>query len=128
MSIDPVAPRVRRRVPFLGHTVAEYVIAAALIASGIHATGAAELVLVLSGAALVVLNVLTRGPLGAFRLLTRRAHHVGDLLVIAALVIAPLAAVHAVHLLGVLAAEVVALILLRIERTTRYIDAPREAS
>ena len=127
MSLGPPRPHERRRVPFLGHSVAEYVLAAALIASGVHASGAAELLLVVVGAALVVLNAATAGPLSAFRLLSRRAHHAGDLVVIAALVVSPLVELHRFHLLGLIAAEVVALVLLRIERTTRYADPPRGA-
>lgn len=116
------AAPVRRRVPFLGHTVAEYVVAAALIAVGLHTTGAAAVVLVASGAALAVLNACTRGPLGAIRLLGRRAHHAGDLLIIAVLALSPLLALRDLHLAGVIVAEVVALVLLRIEHTTRYLD------
>ncbi|MDA8296034.1 MAG: hypothetical protein M0004_05500 [Actinomycetota bacterium] len=114
----------RRRVAFFGHTVAEYVIAAALVVSGFHANGPIADELIAAGVLLVVLNAVTRGPLGALRLLSRRAHHVADGVVILALALGPLAELGHLHVLGLLVSEVVALVLLRIERTTRYADLP----
>ncbi|MDA8288750.1 MAG: hypothetical protein M0014_09940 [Actinomycetota bacterium] len=63
---------------------------------------------------------MTRGPLGALRLLSRRAHHVADGVVIVLLALAPLGELGHLHALGLVVSEVVALVLLRIERTTRY--------
>lgn len=112
----------RRRVAFFGHTVAEYVIAAALVVSGFHANGSIADELIAAGALLGMLNALTRGPLGALRLLSRRAHHVADGVVILALALAPLAELGHLHVLGLLVSEVLALVLVRIERTTCYAE------
>ena len=57
-------PAPRRRVPFLAHQVAEYVVALALIAVGFHASGGAEISLVTSG---ILLAVLEPRHLGAAR-------------------------------------------------------------
>lgn len=111
---------VRRRVPFLWHALAEYVLGAALVLVGVHVTGAPEAVLVGVGAFLILLNLCTEGPLGALRVLRPRAHHLADLTAAVALVASPLVALGELHVTGVLAAEVVGLVLLRIERTTRY--------
>ncbi len=115
----------RRRVRFLAHEIAEYVLAAALLAVGIHTSGATQLTLVAVGAVLLLLNLVTAGTLGAFSVLGRRAHHAGDVLVIVALVLSPLVAYRHLHVLGVVVAEAVALVLIRIERTTAYVDVPR---
>jgi len=101
------------------------VLAAALLAVGIHTSGATQLTLIAVGAVLLLLNVATAGTLGAFPVLSRRAHHVGDVLVIVALVLSPVVAYRHLHVLGVVVAEAVALVLIRIERTTAYVDAPR---
>ena len=63
----------RRRVPFLGHQIAEYVVAIALIAVGFHTTGGAEIALAAAGVLLLLLNVVTKGRVSAIGLLSRRA-------------------------------------------------------
>jgi len=50
----------RRRVPFLGHQIAEYTVAIALIAVGFHLSGGAEMALVAAGLLLLLLNVVTQ--------------------------------------------------------------------
>lgn len=114
----------RQRVGFLGHQVAEYSVGAALVAVGLHLSGAVEVVLVAVGAVLVLLNLSSRGRLGAWRVVGRRAHHLVDLALVAALAFSPLTALQQLHVLGVVVAEVLAIGLLWIERTTRYVDLP----
>lgn len=117
--------RARRSVPFVYHEVAEYVVAAALLAVGIHVSGGTQLLLLTVGAAMFVLGALTSGRLGAVELISRRVHHLGDLVLAGLLALSPAVLYHHLHLAGSVAAEAVALVLLRIERSTRYIDPPR---
>lgn len=114
----------RRRVGFLGHALAEYVLGAALVAVGIHVTGAVQGFLLGVGSLLVVLNACTDGPLGAVSLVGRRGHHAADLLLVGLLLVSPLTALGQLHVVGVVVAVAVALVLLRMERTTRYAKAP----
>jgi hypothetical protein len=115
----------RRRVPFLGHQIAEYVVAIALIAVGFHTTGGAEIALAVAGVLLLLLNVVTQGRVSAIGLLSRRAHHVGDFVVALILIVAPIFEYSRLHLAGVLLSEAVALLVLWIERATLYVDQPR---
>ncbi len=117
----------RRRVAFSYHVLAEYVVAAALIAGGLRTSGATLLLLASAGIALVLLAACTRSRLGAFRALSPRAHHVLDLVLAALLALSPVLFHAQLHLLGVVLAEVVALVLLRVERGTTYAEAPRGA-
>ncbi|HUY29806.1 MAG TPA: hypothetical protein VMV02_02280 [Acidimicrobiales bacterium] len=112
-------------MPFVLHEVAEYVVAAALIAAGLHVSGSAELLLVVVGVAMLLLGALTSGRLGAYHLLSRRAHHVGDLVLVVVLALSPVVAHRSLHVAGIVLAEVVALLLLRIERGTSYGELPR---
>lgn len=113
-----------RRVRFVAHELAEYVVAAALVAVGFHVSGAAQLLTVSVGAAMLVLGACSDGRLGAFELLSRRAHHVGDVVLIVVLALSPILLYHQLHVAGTVLAEVVALVLLRIERGTMYVDPP----
>lgn len=117
-------PASRRRVPFLAHQVAEYVVAIALIAVGFHASGGAEISLVTSGFLLAALNLITSGPLGAFGVLSRRAHHVGDLVLAAALIALPIVFFSHLHAVGIAISEAVAALIVWMERSTSYAAAP----
>ncbi|MHB1782191.1 MAG: hypothetical protein ACYCTE_05785 [Acidimicrobiales bacterium] len=117
-----------RRVRFVLHEVAEYVVAAALIAVGTRASGGAEILLVVTGGVLLVLGACTSGRLGAVDLLSRRSHHAGDLAIVAALALSPAIFYRELHLVGIVLAELVALVLLRIERGTLYDDRPRNGA
>jgi hypothetical protein len=114
----------RRRVPFLAHQIAEYVVAIALIAVGFHESGGAELSLVVPGFLLAALNLITASPLGAFRLLSRRAHHLGDLLIAAALIALPIVFSARLHAAGIAISEVVAALIIWMERATSYSPKP----
>ena len=87
---DENVPASRRRVLFLAHQVAEYVVALALIVVGFHSSGGAEISLVTSGFLLAAVNLITSGPLGVFGVLSRGAHHVGDLVIAGALIVLPI--------------------------------------
>ncbi|HVC26346.1 MAG TPA: hypothetical protein VND23_11375 [Acidimicrobiales bacterium] len=119
-----VARQGRRQVPFVLHEVAEYVVAIALVAVGFHLSGSAQILLVTVGAVMLLLGALTSGRLGACHLLSRRAHHAGDLVLVTVLALSPVVAHRGLHLAGTVLAEAVALVLLRIERGTLYGDAP----
>lgn len=118
----------RRHVGFLAHSVAEYVLGAALVAVGLHLTGAPEAVLVGVGGVLVLLNLCTDAPLGVVSALGRRAHHAADLVLVGALLASPLAALETLHVVGVVVAELIGLLLLRIERSTRYVASASPAA
>ncbi len=122
------AAAARRRVPFLGHQIAEYVVALALIAVGFHASGGAEISLVTSGILLAVLNLVTSGPLGALSWLSRRAHHAGDLVVAAALIALPIVFYSRLHALGIALSEAVAALIIWMERSTSYAASPPRRS
>jgi hypothetical protein len=108
--------------------VAEYIVAAALIAVGFHITGDAQLLLIAVGVAMLLLGGVTAAKLGALHVLSRRAHHVGDLLLIAALALCPALAYPQLHLAGTILAELLVLVLLRIERGTSYEERPRASA
>lgn len=130
MIADRTRTRPRARVPFLGHEVAEYAIGAMLIAVGIHLSGSGattQAVFIVTGAALVALGALTAAPLGVVRIVSRSLHHAGDAVVIAGLVLSPLASIAHPSVLAIVCAESIALVLLRMERWTRYDEAPRLA-
>lgn len=121
---NPAPAPQRRRVPFLAHQIAEYVVAIALIAVGFHASGGAEISLVTAGFLLAALNLATSGPLGAFNLLTRRAHHAGDLLIAVALIALPIVFFDRLHATGIAISEAVAALVIWMERSTSYAATP----
>ncbi|HTW98146.1 MAG TPA: hypothetical protein VMD59_05175 [Acidimicrobiales bacterium] len=131
MTASPVASQPdrqrrpdRQRVGLLAHQVVEYVIGAALIVSGVHVNGSVQLLLIGLGVLLILLSAFTKGPLGAVRVLSRRLHHALDLLVVVGLVLSPLVSLRHPSVAAIVIAEVVAVVLLRIERGTDYAGAP----
>jgi hypothetical protein len=114
----------RRRVPFLAHQVAEYVVAIALLAVGFHESGGAEISLVVPGFVIAALNLATSGPLGAFSLFSRRAHHLGDLLIAAALIALPIVFSSRLHAAGIAISEAIAVLIIWMERSTMYAPTP----
>lgn len=114
-----------RRVPFLGHQIAEYVVAVALVAVGFHLNGGAELALAGAGIALLVLNIVTAGPLGAVTLLNRHLHHAGDLVIAAVLVVAPFLVYGDLHFGGIVLCEAAAALIVWMERATLYGESKR---
>jgi len=113
------------RVSFALHEFAEYIVAIALVAVGFHTSGSAQILLVAIGAAMLVVGAVTAGKLGAVALLNRRAHHAADIVLIGVLALSPIVLFSRLHIPGTVLAEVIAAVLLRIERGTAYQDAPK---
>lgn len=115
----------RRHVPFWGHQLAEYALAAALIVVGLHVTGRTELVLALSGAGLAVLTAITKGPLAALRIVPKRLHLVIDLVLAASFFAAPLYYLPSIPPIPIIISEAVAVVMVRMSFTTELVPAPR---
>ncbi len=78
----PDSARTKR--PFWMHQLVEYVLGVVLIAQGLQSpTPAAPAI---AGGLVVVNAAIVRGPLSAFRVLSRRQHRFADILVIAGVV------------------------------------------
>jgi hypothetical protein len=71
--------------PFWLHQAAEYLVGIVVVAMGLQTPKPA--VPVLAGGLVLLNAALVDGPLGAFRLFSRRGHRVADLFVIAALLL-----------------------------------------
>lgn len=130
MSEAELSSPERSFVSFLGHQAAEYALGVALVAAGVHldTSGVApEALLVATGCALVLLGVLTNGPLGAVSLVSRRAHRRLDLAIVVGLVLSPLFQIAQPSAVAIVLGEALALLLWRIERRTRYLDPPKRA-
>ena len=76
----------RARRPFWIHQLAEYLIGISLVAQGMQ--DIEPLVPTLAGALVMVNTSIARGPLGAFRLVSRNVHRWLDVVVMALLVVA----------------------------------------
>ncbi|HEX6491876.1 MAG TPA: hypothetical protein VF112_00110 [Candidatus Dormibacteraeota bacterium] len=77
------------RVPFELHRVAEVVLGLTLVSFSLHVTG--SLATLLGGLVVMVPALVTRGRLGVLRRVSVRAHRVLDMLLVAMLVLLPLA-------------------------------------
>jgi len=115
----------RRHVPFWGHQLAEYALAAALMVVGLHVTGRTELVLLLSGGALAVLAAVTKGSLAALRIVPKRLHLVIDLVLAASFFASPLYYLPSLPPIPIIISEAVAVVLVRMSFTTEIVPAPR---
>jgi hypothetical protein len=102
------------------HEASEYVLGAGLVVVGAHVSGLMSPVLYGSGAAWCLLGILSKGRLGIFRLVGRRAHAVLDLFLVAALALSPLVLRHRLDWFGVGVGEAVAVVLARISFWTIY--------
>lgn len=74
--------------PFWMHQLVEYILGGALVASGLHGSNPAVPSVV--GAIVMLHAAMTIGPIGAFRVLSRRVHRVVDVVVIAVEILAAL--------------------------------------
>src|SRR5579862_1267708 len=110
-------PSAVRRIPFLLHSVFEYVGGALLVALGVRSSGHLEFDLVAAGCALVVLNATTAAPLGAAPLLKLRTHRLLDVAVALALGLSALAGGGFLTATTVIA---LAVALVALARATRY--------
>src|SRR5271165_712775 len=115
----------RRQVPFGGHQLAEYVLAAALIAVGVHLTGRPAICLMVGGALLGGLALVSKGPLAGVKLLPKRLHLYLDLVLAVGFALSPLLYVHDLQVLPILLTEAVAVLLVRMSVTTEIVPRPR---
>jgi hypothetical protein len=116
-------PRAARFVPFAAHEAADYFFGAGLIVFSVHASGGMVLVLQVVGGTWCLLGAMTDGPLGLLRLVGRRVHAVGDVLIAVGLGIAPLIVHHKLDWIAAVFAEAVVLVQLRLATWTAY-DGP----
>jgi hypothetical protein len=118
----------RRRVGFGGHQLAEYAIAAALVVVAMHLNGRPEIVLGLSGGVLAGHSLVTKGPLSAARLLSRRVHLYMDLPLAGAIALSPLLYLPNIEVIPIILSEAVAIVLVRMSLTTEIVARPRNKS
>jgi hypothetical protein len=81
-------------------------------------------VLLAAAAYLVTVAIVSRGPLGLVRLVGPRLHQVLDLVLVVGLVVSPIFARSDLDVTGVIIAEALAVVLLRLALRTRYVPAP----
>jgi len=79
----------RRFLPFGLHQTVELFVAILLIVVGLHVSAPSEFFLVAGGSVLVLMVVLTEGPLSAWELMSRRRHRRADWVAIGALALMP---------------------------------------
>jgi hypothetical protein len=115
----------RRRVAFGGHQLAEYALAAALAAVGLHLSGRSELVLLLAGGVLAFSAIISQGPLAAWRVVPRRLHLYLDLPIAACLALSPLLYLPSYPLIPIVISEAVVVVLVRMSLTTEFVPRPR---
>ena len=115
----------RRHASFLAHQVAEYALAVALVVVGLHMTGRTELVLVASGGVLVLLSVMSKGSLAAWKLIPRRVHLVIDLVLAVCFAISPVLYLPGYPAIPIVITEAVAVVLVRMSLTTEIVPSPR---
>lgn len=92
--------------------------------ASLHVRGTMGKVLLAAAAYLVVVALVSRGPLGLVRILGPRLHQTLDLVLIVGLVISPVFARSDIDVAGVILAEALAIVLLRLALRTRYVPAP----
>ena len=115
----------RRHATFLAHQIAEYALAVALVVVGLHMSGRDELVLVGSGGVLVLLSVTSQGSLAAWKVIPRRLHLVIDLVLAACFALSPLLYLPGYPAIPIVISEAVAVVLVRMSRTTELVSSPR---
>jgi hypothetical protein len=115
----------RRRVAFVGHQLVEYGLAVALLIVAAEQRGSVGLVLAVVGGLLGALALTTKSRLGAFHFLPLPVHHALDVVLALLCASSPAWALGVIHLPGSIAAEIMAALLLWMERLTSYHDRPR---
>ncbi len=115
----------RRQVAFGGHQLAEYALAAALVVVAVHLNGRPELVLLLAGAMIGALVLVSNGPLAAVRIVPRRLHLYLDLVLAAGFALSPLLYVHDLQVIPIVLSEAVAVVLVRMSLTTEIVPRQR---
>lgn len=114
----------RRQVPFGGHQLAEYALAAALIGVGLHLSGRPAAVLVVGGGLVGLLALLTKGPLAAVRFLPKRVHLYLDLVLAVGFAFSPALSPHNLQVVPIILCEAVAVLLVRMSITTQIVPPP----
>jgi hypothetical protein len=112
----------RRQVHFVSHEIAEYAVAAAIVAIGADTSGGLSREFLVAGCLLGALNVFTKGRFGVFKVLGRHLHHAGDVVIAVYLAAAPFFGFVERDVLAILCAEALAFLLVLIEQSTRYVD------
>ena len=115
----------RRHATFLAHQVAEYALAVALVVVGLHMTGRTELVLVASGGVLVLLSVMSKGSLAAWKIIPRRVHLVIDLVLAVCFALSPVLYLPGYPAIPIVISEAVAVVLVRMSLATEIVPSPR---
>ncbi len=115
----------RRRVPFGGHQLAEYAIAAALVVVGLHLGGRPALVLAVAGGLIGAFAFVSKGPLAALRIIPRRLHVYLDLVLAAGFAVSPLLYIHNLQIIPIVLSEAIAVLLVRMSLTTEIVPRPR---
>ena len=98
--------------------------------ASLHVRGPMGKVLLAAAAYLVAVAMLSRGPLGAIRIVGPRLHQVLDLVLVAALVVSPIIVTRVVShadldTAGIIIIEALAIVLLRMATRTHYVPLPR---
>lgn len=109
-------------VAFWAHQAVEYLLALLLVLTAVHLPGRSAAVAGVAAAALAALSASTDGPLGAWKLLSRRAHALCDWVLVILLVAAPLA-LPVGGLVGVAVSEAVACAMAVLVRRSAYLPA-----
>jgi hypothetical protein len=92
--------------------------------TSLHVRGSMGKVLLAAAAYLVVLAMLSRGPLGAIRILGPRLHRALDLVLVVGLAVSPIIVRSNIDVAGVIVAEALAIVVLRLAFRTHYLPAP----
>ena len=115
----------RRQVPFGGHQLAEYALAAALVVVGLHLGGRPAVILAVAGAVIGVFAFISQGRLAALRMIPRRVHVYLDLVLAAGFAASPLLYLHNLQIIPIVLSEAVAVLLVRMSFTTEIVARPR---
>ena len=115
----------RRQVPFGGHQLAEYALAAALVVVGMHLGGRPAIVLAVAGAVVGAFAFVSQGPLAAVRIIPRRLHVYLDWVLAAGFAASPLLYLHNLQIIPIVLSEAVAVLLVRMSLTTEIVPRPR---
>lgn len=91
--------------------------------TSLHIRGTMGKVLLAASAYLVAVALLSRGPLGLARVIGPRLHQALDLVLVVGLVVSPVIARNDLDVAGVIVAEALAIVLLRLAIRTRYVPA-----
>jgi hypothetical protein len=116
----------RRQVPFGGHQLAEYALAAALVVVGLHLGGRPAVVLVVAGAVIGAFALVSKGPLAALRIIPRRLHVYLDLVLAAGFAASPLLYLHNLQIIPIVLSEAIAVLLVRMSLTTEIVPRARQ--